>query len=311
MDDTHLKQERDHLDQFTEHINSIDPHIKFTSEPESNGSLPFLDTLTTRKEDGSLKVTIYRKPTHTDQYLNFQSNHPLEHKIGVVKTLHHRAECVVTEKDDLLSEKTHINKALKDCGYPDWVLDKTDNNRGKGKSKNQANTPKRGFVTLPHISGLTEPLRRIFKQYGVSSCVKPTNTLRQILCSPKDKTKKEQVTGPIYHIQCEESNCSAVYIGETERTLKTRFQEHKRPSNTTSEVSKHLNRDCPGHTVSLDSTKLLDREPKWFERGVKEAIYIRAHSPTLNRDGGRHQLPNIWDSVIRDHIGSSATPIGQ
>ena len=99
------------MDIFTEHINQIDPYIKFTSEPENNGGLPFLDTLTERKEDGSLKVRIYRKPTHTDQYLNFQSNHPLQHKLGV--TLHRRTDTVVTEESDLLHDRENIDNALK------------------------------------------------------------------------------------------------------------------------------------------------------------------------------------------------------
>ena len=45
-----------------------------------------LDTNTVRKEDGSLKVTIYQKPTHTDQYLSVQSNHPLVYRLSVVRT---------------------------------------------------------------------------------------------------------------------------------------------------------------------------------------------------------------------------------
>ena len=39
-------------------------------------------------------------------------------------------------------------------------------------------------------------------------------------------------------------------------------------------------------------------EDDWFARGVREAIHIRAHHPSLNKDGGRYQLPHIWDSLI-------------
>ena len=35
---------------------------------------------------------------------------------------------------------------------------------------------------------------------------------------------------------------------------------------------------------------ILTTEPRWVERGVKEAIYIRALNASLNRDGGRYKL---------------------
>ncbi|KAI0225879.1 Xanthine dehydrogenase/oxidase [Lamellibrachia satsuma] len=61
-----------------QHMNTVDPtgSIIFTREDEENNSMPFLDAKFTRKEDGSVKSTVYRKKTHTDQYLNFASHHP-------------------------------------------------------------------------------------------------------------------------------------------------------------------------------------------------------------------------------------------
>ena len=57
------------------HINNQDPHIQFTVEPTQQGSLPFLDTLVTIEPDNTFSTTVYRKPTHTDQFLHWDSNH--------------------------------------------------------------------------------------------------------------------------------------------------------------------------------------------------------------------------------------------
>ena len=88
--------------------------------------LAFLDTVTVLDEERNIKTRVYRKNTHTDQYLNFMSNHPLEHKIGVVRTLMNRAEAVVSDQEDLREEKQHIRNALRMNGYPKWALDKGD-----------------------------------------------------------------------------------------------------------------------------------------------------------------------------------------
>ena len=62
--------------------------------------------------DGSIKIKIYRKPTHTNQYLHFRSHHPLEHKLSVVKTLLHRSE-IVTNPADRSEDFDHVKTALR------------------------------------------------------------------------------------------------------------------------------------------------------------------------------------------------------
>ena len=71
---------------------NISPSIKFTMECEENGKLPVLDTIIHRADNGKLKVIIFSKPTHTDRYLSMDSHHPLQRKLGVKRTLEHRAK---------------------------------------------------------------------------------------------------------------------------------------------------------------------------------------------------------------------------
>ncbi|XP_072028516.1 uncharacterized protein [Amphiura filiformis] len=116
----------DQVDNLTDHLNSTDPtdSIKFTYEKEHDGKIPFLDTLIVRKSNGSVKLLIYRKASHTDQYLNFESHHPVHHKLSVVRTLMDRMNNLVSDEDDKQQEEEKIKKALSLCGYPNWSFKK-------------------------------------------------------------------------------------------------------------------------------------------------------------------------------------------
>ncbi len=120
VDDVLEIVKEDQIIPLTEHLNQVDPSgsIKFTYEKEQNGSIPFLDTLIIRKSDGSIKLHVYMKASHTDQYLHFNSHHPLHHKLGVIRTLMNRCNNIVSEEEDRQKEKDHIQKALSLCGYP-------------------------------------------------------------------------------------------------------------------------------------------------------------------------------------------------
>ena len=87
VDDTCTALPSNLADSFHDHLDSIDPCIQFTIERESDGQLPFLDILLNREEDGSISTSVYRKATHTDQYLCFHSHHPAAHKRAVLRTL--------------------------------------------------------------------------------------------------------------------------------------------------------------------------------------------------------------------------------
>ncbi|XP_072171498.1 uncharacterized protein [Diadema setosum] len=94
VDDILAIVKRDTFERLTlAHLDQVDDtsSMKFTRELKADNSTPFLDTRITERPDGKTKIVVYRKKTHTGQYLNFQSHHPLHQKLGVIRTLMDRA----------------------------------------------------------------------------------------------------------------------------------------------------------------------------------------------------------------------------
>ena len=71
-----------------------------------------------------LVTSVYRKPTHTDQYLQWDSHHPISAKYSVVGTLYHRAKTISSNSDKLHKEDAHLTRALGDCKYPRWAVNR-------------------------------------------------------------------------------------------------------------------------------------------------------------------------------------------
>ena len=124
VDDTSTITKTAHRSSFLDHINSIDPNIQFTSEDSrGDGPMPFLDILITPKEDGRLSTSVYRKPTHTDLYLQWDRQHTIPSKYSVVGTLYHRATTICSSPQ-LLQEEQHLFQALRRCKHPTWALNR-------------------------------------------------------------------------------------------------------------------------------------------------------------------------------------------
>ena len=176
-------------------MNNINPSIKFTSEEtRPDGAIPFLDILITPEDDGSLQISVYRKPTHTDLYLQWDSHHTIPSKYSVVGTLYHRAKTICSNQEMLLKEQ-HLFQALKKCNYPTWALNRVKmrcqnpNNKRKNKNNSQQdnNINKNLYMVVPYYQGLSEKIKRSGKKFGVQMHFNGGLTIKNLLMAPKDK----------------------------------------------------------------------------------------------------------------------------
>jgi len=303
VDDTFIILDKSETTSFFEYINGVDTNIKFTQEECVNDKLAFLDCLVHRNRDGTLISTVYRKPTHTDHYLQFDSHHPLIHKLGVIRTLHYRADTVVSNSQSIAEEKDHIQESLGNCGYPRWAFTKAKTTKDSTKSNTRDSYQESSTqVTIPYIAGLSERLKNSYKSFGISTSFKPTNTLRGKLVHVKDKPPKDKQSNLVYGITCAASNCGESYVGETKQSLRARLNQHRRPSSSeaqNSAVYNHCNKNTK-HFFNPEEVIILDKEEKWFDRGVREALWERVEQPAINKKGGlRFQLSHAWDPAIR------------
>jgi len=311
VDDTFVKIEEDYIEEFTNHINQQDPNIKFTQEHPVDDKLAFLDTCVHVLDDGGLKVTVYRKPTHTDQYLSFESHNPLEHKRSVVRTLLHRSNKIVTTPEDRESEQTHVKRALKANGYPDWAMriphKSLPTPSADRNNPDSVENTRRRSVGIPYCRGLSEQLQRVFKQQHIQVYHLPWNTLKSSLVHPKDKVDITRKCGVIYELSCKD--CDSTYVGETLRSFGQRLGEHKK---TTGRTITAVGEHCSTHRHNIDeeASKILASEEYETSRKVMEALYIKELRPQMNRDGGR-ELPRIYGELLsrgyalRSHVTSN------
>ena len=138
MDDILEVVKKGSVKKLTEFLNELHDSndIKFTYEVDQGGQLPFPDLLLNKTENGALKLQIYRKLTHTDQYLNFSSYHPIEHKLSVVRTLLERSQCLVTKIEDRKQEDSQVEEAFRTREYPKWTFNKVRRQIESERDKN-------------------------------------------------------------------------------------------------------------------------------------------------------------------------------
>lgn len=289
VDDTFCVLKSTQIDTFLHHLNNQHPDITFTTEIQHNNQLPFLDVLIEINPDRTLKTSIYRKPTNTNQYLDYRSNHHVKNKIGIISTLRNRIDKLVTTEEDKAEEEKHITTALRRCGHPKWSL-----NRKKAPKQQHEQRPA-GKVAIPYIKGVSEKIARLYRKHNINTIHKPTRTIKNTLCTKaKDPIHDLDKTGAIYHIECPTHQVS--YVGETSRALKARAHEHGIIPRKESTISHSYK---PGK--SKPTPNIVEHQPTATRRSTRNKP--RKNYKEMN-DGTAQPL-STGNTVVSEHIATN------
>ena len=110
------------------HLNKQHPRIQFTMEIEKQNQLPFLDVSLKNSPD-QITPSVYRKPTHTDQYIHYHSNHHPQIKRAIVATLTRRAKSIC-DPAYLPAEINHLKTTFNNLNnYPRQLVERVLSNK--------------------------------------------------------------------------------------------------------------------------------------------------------------------------------------
>jgi hypothetical protein len=134
VDDSNACLKQPDVPLFHQHLNSINPHIQFRIEmPVVNGAgsqtIAFLDTELLSTASGNIAVKVFRKSTHTDKYLTFNSHSHVNDKKAVIKTLLDRAKTIPSNSTLQAEETENVLHALELNGYKKKFIEEVINER--------------------------------------------------------------------------------------------------------------------------------------------------------------------------------------
>ena len=297
VDDVHSVTRKHQANKLQKHLNSIDPHIKFTIKlPETDG-LPFLDTMT-KLTPNSIESTVYRKPSHTDRYLGYNSNFTPFQQNYLLSTLSStELNKYVLHLNSLQRKWITFTKSYKTTTTQHCFFFQQGNPQQKGNKRPNPSTVKfieGARVALPYIKGLSEQYRHTLAKYRVRVFFKGTSTIKSLLMHPKDPTPDAQKTDIIYHWKCPVNNCTAECIGETNRSLKERVSDHR--NQTTSAIrNHHISTKYP--KAELKDFTIIDRESNNLHHQAKKALHI--YIKDINRSIGKVRIPSVFNKLLK------------
>ena len=236
---------------------------------------------------GILKTGLYRKPTHSNTVLNFQSSHTYNIKLGVAVRQFKRVRAICNNHETLKESTAIITNTLINSGYPIDVINKAQNraminirpNNNKTISPSNASKVtlclpylgKKSIRSFSRIRNTTfsDKIRPIFYTgQSIGSTLihtnlhKLPNLLLGSICKVcNSKICECSIPNVIYQLTCKLcTHNNSIYIGETSKIAYKRLVEHWlatcNKNVNLSSIAEHFNLYHNSHILSKDKPLL-------------------------------------------------------
>ena len=262
--------------------------IRLSTELEKDGVLQFLDLSLKRQSDGTIKVSVYHKPTSTNRFITSDSYCPQSHKMAVFHSMVHRLCKLPLNVIDFMDELKYIRTIASVNGFNENIVDELVEKHSKKIKKQNLSTffqnsqkSERKRFCVNYAAPLTNKLQKIFKNYKTDLVFASENKLKSLLLTTKDKIEDTAKSG-IYEISCKE--CPKIYIGQSRRQVAIRGKEHKahikynRPEK--SAVAKHVLNDMHSGITKLE-LKIKKAVTKDYYLDAWESLYMHKNKEVL------------------------------
>ena len=286
MDDIITTTKTTEVDNKLSEINQLHANLKFTTETETEGRLPFLDLCIVHSEN-ELFTTWYSKPTDTGLIMNFHAVAPRRYKRAVVQGFIHRIFRACSTWEAFHESVKRAKQVLERNQYPpefyDPIIHQTVEKILSKHHDNRPRVPEEGtqsFSMLVQYRGrVTDNLVRQLNKIQ-SPRIRTILTLRKLkttLPSLKSPVPLQYRSRVVYQIEC--PGCQSSYVGCTIRHLSARIGEHR---NARTPVGSHF-KNCISDSIDWEDVKILHATPRSVDYLLAlEALYIEEVHPELN-----------------------------
>jgi len=268
---------------------------------EQHSRLNYLD-ITVHKTPTNVKISIYRKLTFTNTLIPYTSNHPVHHKYAAIRFLYNRLNSF-----HLLNEEyQHEENILHNNSYPLFPHKHNILNRNKPRKPLEN---RHRWTMFTYIGKETTYITNLFRQSNIQLSYRTNSTLLNHLSLNTQVPHKFSLSG-VYKLTC--PDCKKAYIGQTDKSFITRYNEHKRlfrNNSHTSNFTQHLIKNMHSFGNIHDIMHILHIHNKGHHLNTLEQFHIHIEAASNNHLNDDHTIsPNgIFDSIIKNLPNANQT----